>query len=272
MLFARKKTPVFILGCQRSGTTICQEVFRRSRDTWVFSEGNRLAMTDGWRLRPLSDIDELIDRSRKRILIFKPLNDSQRVGEFIDYFPGSRTLWVFRDVLDTVQSAVRKWGPAQRNMMTYIGDALRASDSPEAALDRMGEWPSCAVYAEKLSPATYDRIVDWTAQPISDATGAAILWYARNSLFFDQGLEGHARAMPVRYENLVTDPTNQIARICEFIGVRYSRKLSQEVYSSSVGKGSQYEIDKAVLDACQELQLQFERAESLSNRAEPIVA
>jgi hypothetical protein len=272
MIFARKKTPVFILGCQRSGTTICQEVFRRSRDTWVFNEGNQLAMTEGWRLRPLSDIDELIARSRKRVLIFKPLNDSQRAEEFLEHYPDSRTLWIFRDVLDTVQSAVRKWGPAQRRMMTYIGDALRHSDSLDAALARMNDWPSCAVYAERLSPATCDRIVRWTAQPISDAMGAAILWYARNSLFFDQGLEADPRAMPVRYESVVTDPENEIARMCDFIGLRYSRKLSQGVYSSSVGKGSQYEVDTTVLDACHELALAFERAEMMRRHAEPSVA
>ena len=88
MIFTQRKVPAFILGCQRSGTTICQNVFSGSKKVAVFREGSKEAMTEGWRLRPYDEIQALIDRQKARVILFKPINDSQAALEILDQFDG----------------------------------------------------------------------------------------------------------------------------------------------------------------------------------------
>ena len=85
MIFSTQKLPAFILGCQRSGTTICQNVFAGSSNVAVFREGSKEAMTEGWRLRPYDEIQALIDRLKATVILFKPINDSQAALELLDH-------------------------------------------------------------------------------------------------------------------------------------------------------------------------------------------
>lgn len=262
MIFTKKKTPVFILGCQRSGTTICQNVFLASKRFAVFREGNKAAMTDDWRLRPTAEIRALIDKSKAKFLIFKPINDSQFGDAFLRDFEHARIVWIYRSVDDTANSAVAKWGAAQRDMVCWIAACIRETSNMEEALSRMSVRKNYSIYAERMTPDVRDNLLAWTEKPVSEHTGAAILWYLRNHIFLDLGFEDNARVLPVCYERFVRKPATEIARICSFIGAPYSEKLAEGVRTSSIGKHDSPVIATSVRKACEVLAEEFDKAEA----------
>ena len=254
-----KKQIVFILGCQRSGTTVCQNVFRDSAKFNVYGEGSRLAMTPEWRLRSNADIDRLIRGSRRKFLLFKPLNDSQLARDFLRQYVGLKIIWLYRTMPDTANSAVRKWGAAQRDMVVWLGDILAAGHSTETRQARMASWPSTAIYAERLSEESREKLVDWTRGPVSDHDGAAIMWYLRNRLYFEQELDRNADTFLTSYEALVQAPAQTMRKLCEFIGAQYTDELVQDIHALSVGRSSPLDVAHHIRESCDELTLQFEQ-------------
>ena len=255
-----KKQIVFILGCQRSGTTVCQNAFRDSTKFHVYGEGSRLAMTPEWRLRSYSDIDRLMRSSRRKFLLFKPLNDSQLARDFLRQYAGLKIIWLCRSMPDTVNSAVRKWGAAQRDMVVWLGDILAAGYSTETRQEKMASWPSSAIYAERLSDDSREKLVRWTRGPVSDHDGAAIMWYLRNQLYFEQELDRNADTLLISYEALVQEPAQTMRKLCEFIGATYNDELVRDIHASSVGRSSSPSVAHHIQESCDELALQFKQA------------
>jgi hypothetical protein len=255
------KIPVFIVGCQRSGTTICQNIFLESRQVQVFKESNKQAMTDDYRLRPDEEIRSLITQSRHRVLLFKPLNDSQLADRVLERFEHARLIWIYRGFADTVNSAVAKWSSTQKDMMQSIGDALLETGSLQGALDRfdrLDDKPNCGIYAERMAVETVAKLIEWTRVAMTDHTGAAILWYIRNRIFFDLRLDRDPRAMLVRYEDLVRSPEAQIERMCRFMEMKYSSRLTKKVLGSSINEASVPDLPATVLYACEGLTRQLD--------------
>jgi hypothetical protein len=236
MILHKKTTPVFILGCQRSGTTMFQRMFARSRHVEKYDEGNRRAMTEKWRLRDDAVINELISNSGKKVALFKPLNDSQWADRFLETFPGLKLIWMFRDPFDTVNSAVAKWGGGQLNMVAWIANAIRETGSLQAAMPLLETRPGYAIYAERMSQGACDKLLQWTDRPLTEHAGAAVLWYLRNRIYFDLGLDNEDRTMAMGYEALVRSKEKHIREICAFIGIRYSSKYAGDIRMSSVNK------------------------------------
>ncbi len=252
-LLAGRKVPVFILGCQRSGTTICQNVFLEARGFGVFREGSRKAMTENWRLRPKRDIDRLIKQTRRSILLFKPINDSQWADYLLGDFENARIIWIYRSVFDTANSAVAKWQGSQRDMVKWIGDAFSDLPSHDEAMRRIEEKPNYGIYAERLPEDAIEQLVRWTRAPLSEHTGAAILWYLRNRIVKDLGLMQDPRVLLVNYEEFVQGPVPQLERMCHFMGAKFEPELADGVFSSSIGKADLPDIDPDVRAACIEL-------------------
>jgi hypothetical protein len=261
LFFAKPKTPVFILGCQRSGTTICQNVFSEAKQFSVFREGNKQAMTDGWRLRPNADIEDLIERQKARLVIFKPINDSQSAIQMLARFDNSRIIWIYRNFNDTANSAVTRWGPAQRDMIVWIGEALGKYGSVEKAMPAIARKPGFAVYAENMSHETCDLLTRWTRSSITEHTGAAIMWYLRNQLFFEQRLGSSERSLLVSYEKFVQQPAEQLRRMGQFLNTRHLRNRAGDVFSTSIGKDKSPDISPGVLHACRALLGRLDLAE-----------
>lgn len=218
-------------------------------------------MTEGWRLRSYDEIQALIDRQKAKVILFKPINDSQAALEILDEFANSRVIWIYRHFHDTANSAVVHWGASQRDMVVWIGENLAKHGSLERAMPAILRKPSFAVYAEKISPESAALLAEWTRAPISEHTGAAIMWYLRNQLFFEQSLHTNPRSLIVRYEKFVQQPDEELRRICKFLSIRHSKKRSGSVVSSSVGRYDPPEIPAEILEACSELLDRLNRAE-----------
>ena len=71
--------PVFVVGCQRSGTNMFLKVIDKPNSTWTYNEGTNAAFLN-YRTRSLETLDALIHKTRARHIVFKPLCDSQWTG------------------------------------------------------------------------------------------------------------------------------------------------------------------------------------------------
>jgi hypothetical protein len=83
---------------------------------------------------------------------------------------------------------------------------------------------------------------------------AALFWYCRNSLFFDQQLQDHPRVKLCLYDDLVTHPDITMKSTYQFIGRRYpGKRLVSEVHPYSVSKGKYIKLTNGISKVCENL-------------------
>jgi hypothetical protein len=233
----------FVFGTQRSGTTMLLEVLDRSRDSEVYHEYHSAAM-DEFRLRPPSVIDGLVARSAARVIVLKPITESHRADWLLNRFPYARAIWVFRHYQDVANSAMAKW-PGNN---TEFVDRVR-----EGNLQAM-DWRGERVSEEVL--ATVRHLAE---QPLSQAEGAVLFWYARNALYFEMDLASDPRVMLVKYDELVSHPA-RFAEIFRHVGIPFDPRSIEEVHASSVGRRPFGPIREDVREVCDAMMRRLETA------------
>jgi len=83
--FSPNAVPVFIVGVQRSGTTMLGECLEMNPEIRHHPEHDDRAFHD-FILRDEDTIDELVRRCPHKLVVFKPLTDSHRVHDLITRF------------------------------------------------------------------------------------------------------------------------------------------------------------------------------------------
>lgn len=231
---SRDTRPVFILGVQRSGTTLLLDCLDRSREVSVMGESSK-AMVD-FRIREDEAIKAFIASSRYKVIVFKPLTDSDRVLQFLDFTPTSLVIWAYRRVEDRANSAVAKFGS---HNLEILRD-LKAGKG----FDR---WQARGLTQENL-----ELIKSFDYTDMSPHTAAAIFWWIRNDLFFVNELQGLDTVLPVAYEDLVSFPHRTMPGICRFIGCTFREQMVRDVHAKSV-KRDQSRIDGRAQRMCSEM-------------------
>lgn len=113
--------PVYVVGLQRSGTNMLLRGLDEAPEVEVHNENDR-RLFHRFRMRPDTVLLDVIARSRHRIVLVKPLCDSQRVDELLALptaTPG-RAVWVVRDVDDRARSEVSKFGDSNLQALQRI--------------------------------------------------------------------------------------------------------------------------------------------------------
>jgi hypothetical protein len=210
---------VFVLGTQRSGTTMLLDVLDRSRDTEVHHEYDSAAM-DAFRLRPPAVIDRLAERSAARVVVLKPITESHRADWLLNRFPDTRAIWVFRSYQDVANSAIAKW-PGEN---TEFVDRVREGNLQ--ALDWRGE---------RVSEETLVTVRGLAQRSLGEPEGAALFWYARNALYFELDLVNDPRVLLVRYDALVAEP-EEFPSMFQFLGLPFDRRFVDSVSRTSIGR------------------------------------
>ena len=236
----KPKSLIFIIGCQRSGTTMLNEIFEGDMAIRTYSEFSSLSSTHTPRLRlnPYPMVKAQIDKNHPKTVICKPLVESQNIDKLLDYFPNSKAIWAFRHYQDVAASNLKKFG--KNNGI----DDLR----PIYEDDHMN-WR-----AERISDSTREIVKKYFSEDMSPQDAAALFWYVRNVLFFERSLDSNERVFLCKYKNLVTEPNETMKKIYEFMDTRYPEKeLVNDVHSSSVGKGRHFELSPEINQICEEL-------------------
>jgi hypothetical protein len=200
--------PVYLVGLQRSGTNMVVRSLEASAEFEVHNENDARAF-DRFLLRPEPVIRSLVETSPHRFVLFKPLCDSHRVDALLDGLgtaSAGRAIWVFRSVDGRTRSALAKFGDHSLHVLREIAEGRGD-----------GLWQ-----AQRMSAGSLALIRDRDLGTTSPETAAALLWYARNLIYFEAGLDARDDVMPVSYDAFVRAPDDHLRAMRTFLGSQSS--------------------------------------------------
>jgi len=240
------RTHVFVAGMQRSGTNLLMETLEWSPYTDVYHETDARAF-DNYEMRDPSVIHGLAQRSPAPFFVIKALCELDRLRELLDDFAPAKVVWIVRHYHDSTNSAVRSFG-------NFVPQLLRLSKNKDA----------CTWRGRGMSDATQDLIREIARPDMGELSAAAVTWYYRNTLFFDQGLHLDPRVALLLYEDLARDPTGRICALCDFLHIPGAGPwMTRFVHSRSVRKTQAPTLLPAVEAACSGLMERFRALPSL---------
>lgn len=210
-------TPVFVVGAQRSGTSIFIYALDRSLHTRTFLEQSP-QIQDHWRIRPHEAIREVVRAQHAPRVVMKPLWDSHRTDELLASFQGARAIWLYRWYPDVARSAVKLFGAWQRDLLLAV-----------ARQDR----ETAGWVMERLSPEDHDLVAELVGQGLDEEAGAALFWYLRNQFFFSLELDQDPRVLLLRYGDLVCQPEQVLRRVCEFLEIPFEPCITEDLEAGS---------------------------------------
>ena len=234
---ANKKI-LLVAGCQRSGTSMMYKTFERDPVAAVYDEVDVISNKDrveGLRLNELDTVLANFVKNPATLVVAKPLVESQRIAALLDNIPNSKCIWMYRHYSDVASSNLKRFG--DNNGVTDIEPIFRNDQS---------NWR-----CEGLSDEVRNLITSFKSRGLLEGDAAALFWYARNSLYFQQSLENDDRVYLCQYEHLVKKPQIVIKDIYRFIGVPYpSDKVLFGISPRSIGKGSDILLSDDIRELC----------------------
>ncbi len=230
---------IFVAGMQRSGTNLLMRVLDASNVTRVYHETDPRAF-ENYEMRDLAVIKQLAARCPAPVFVIKALCELDRIKLLMDTFAPAKTVWVVRDWRDSTSSAIRSFGNfvPQWHRLAH-GDA--------------GDWRG-----RGMSPATRELLAALYHPDASEAEGAAIMWFYRNVLFFEQQLAADPRVRVLFYEELVQSTHREVEAAYEFLGISaFNAAIAGPIYARSVKHRTPSDISPAVVALCDDLLARF---------------
>jgi len=195
------KRAAFVMGCQRSGTSMLIETLAVAPEIITYGEGTNLALRN-YRLRDANRVAQVIHAGPAPLSAMKPICDAQLTDVLLDQHHGSKAIWIYRDHRDVVRSALAKWGDDQLELVRNL---------------QQGRYVELGWRGERIAPTTLAAVQ--ATEVRTPADGAGLVWWMRNRLPFDLGLVDDPRVLLVSYEQLVSEPAAQLDRVFGFLGV-----------------------------------------------------
>lgn len=230
---------IFILGCQRSGSSMLLHAFARDASAKVLGEFSVLNTKDtshGIRLNPLEEVEKQLSRFSHPIIAIKPLVESQNVLEILDHIRDSKVIWLFRNYNDVASSNLKKWGI--QNGFNNLEPIVRQEKN---------NWRS-----EKISEATIRIVREFCNKKLSPHDAAALFWWVRNRIFFERNLEQNQKVLCCSYESLVGDPSNKMRSIYDFVGASYpGDHVIKKINANSVGISETFVENQEIQELCE---------------------
>ena len=231
-----EKQPVFVVGCNRSGTNMIIDAIGNSPHGWDYPESVFSTAFSGYYLREDWIIKQLIRRNPAPIVGFGSILDSQSVDSLLERFEGAKAIWIYRRYEDVANSCARmQWGSELKKYARWVS---------------RGELEKLGARGTGISDDTVRLFGKLYHDGLTDEDAACLYWYLRNHLFFDLELYNDPRVLLVQYEDTVLNKEKRFRRIFDFLGFPYHPAVIKDVYASSVGKNSRPEIDPAIREVC----------------------
>lgn len=232
---------VFIVGCQRSGTTMLNDVFKHDLRSKVYGEVSELTNADPirqLRLNPWDDVLSTIAKSPAPISVVKPLVESQNTSELLSFFPNSCAVWMVRHYRPVAASCVSKWGAA--NSIRDLRDVVFSDSS---------NWRS-----QNLSQQTKDTVAAHFREDMDGHDAAALFWYTRNIHWVEAGYGEDDRVLLCHYDDLVSNGPETLRKIYALAGQPYpGDRIGFRMHDKSTGSKREVELSQPVEDLCAEL-------------------
>lgn len=235
------KKLVFVMGCQRSGTSMLMNIFYKDINIKTYKESESLFYGSGkrfLRLKETIEVEKKLKGDNVDVIVAKPLLDSQLVVELLNKYKDSRCIWIYRDYKDVAASNLKQFGDNNGHKdLAYIV----ANDKED--------WR-----AEKVSAESLKVISELYNSSSSNLDSAALFWYVRNRIFFDNNLQHDSRVKLCKYEDLVSRPENVISDLYDFMGMEgFDKNVVSGVHRKSVSKGSSCSLNHEVDSLCKKL-------------------
>lgn len=234
------KKIVFVMGCQRSGTSLMMRLFHLDVSTRVYGEFSELSDQDINRIRlnPIETVRDGIYSNRASNIILKPLVESQNALTLLDNFEGSKVLWMYRHYKDVGSSNIKNWG---------LENGIK--DLRPIVADEQDNWRS-----EHVSQETRELVLKYFSEDMDSYDAVCLIWYSRNILFFDQTLDQNEKVIMCKYDDFVGHPTEMMRYLYKALSLPYPGDgITKQVHQASIGKGSQVQISDEIETLCQNL-------------------
>ena len=243
---ATHKSPILIAGLQRSGTTMLSNIFHLHSDTEMFDEARASKTFADFRIRSLEVVKQVISESHYRFPCFKVIADSHILPSIMRALPDAKVVWMYRDAAANASSRLKKFPHATA--------AIRAVCEGKPG----GGW-----FAEGVSPAVLRTLQALDRSRFSEFDYACLVWWVRNQLFFDLGLDREARVRLLRYETLVVDPAWTMRGLYEWLDMPWSASSMRFVHARSLHSPNQPPLDPQLAPLCGNL---LQRLDDLHDR------
>jgi hypothetical protein len=99
--------------------------------------------------------------------------------------------------------------------------------------------------ARRLRDLDYSRFADFDY--------ACLVWWVRNQLYFEMGLDSDPRVRLLRYETLVSQPEPTMRALFDWTGMGWSQASMRFVHARSMKKANLPRLDPQVDALCTEL-------------------
>jgi hypothetical protein len=235
------KTILMIMGCQRSGTTLVQDIFQRDMQTKVYGEFSRISDQDREfhiRLNPLDSLRKTFQAARAGLIVLKPIVESQNAQKLLDAFENAKIVWLYRDFRDAAVS----------NINTFGRDA-GAYDLQCIIDNRDGDWRS-----EGLSEQLRATVAEIFSPDMDPHDAAALFWFVRNSWLFELNLATNERVTLLSYERLVAEPAAEMKKLYAFLGHKFpGEHIFPPIHQNSTAQGASLKLSSNIERLCSDL-------------------
>jgi hypothetical protein len=200
---------VLIFGCQRSGTTMLQQTFLdRSWRVLILEEHDRRLVGPGsgpeettW--QEYSTVLGRIRRLPFEVVAAKPLVESASATELMDAAGTVKAVWMLRHYPEVARSNVNRFG----------------MDNPYRDLEPIRSRDALDWRYRGATEETYQTVTDLLSRRLTPFDAAALFWWTRNQLYFDQRLWKDDRVRILRYERACNQPDEVIRSLSDHIGL-----------------------------------------------------
>lgn len=244
---------VFLMGCQRSGTSMTSNIFNKDKNIRVYNEMKSSLNSEDRvtkiRLNSHKALKNTFANSNFPVVLAKPLVESQNALNYLENFETLKVIWLYRHYRDVAASNIKHFG----------------IDNGKANLKPIYNRAKSNWRSENLSEEIVDFVHSFELDSLGSYDAAALFWWVRNKLFFDQNLQDQSKVLLCKYEDLVNSPLKSFQHLYNFIGITFTHPESTHIINAkAVGRGQEIKLNPTIQKACDKLYAKIESCNQFS--------
>jgi hypothetical protein len=196
---------VLIFGCQRSGTTMLQQTFLdRSWRILILEEHDRRLVGPEPGETTWQEYSTVLGRIRRlpfEVVAAKPLVESASAATLMDAAGPVKAIWMLRHYPEVARSNVNRFG----------------ADNPFRDLQPIRSRDIRDWRYKGTTEETLETVATLSNRKLTPLDAAALFWWTRNQLYFDQRLWADNRIRVLRYDRACNQPAEVIRSLSDYI-------------------------------------------------------
>jgi len=229
---------IFILGCQRSGTTIIQQLVSMSPLVKYHGEGELPYFYDAdgeksFRFKSTNDIEQYTDDEAYDFIALKPLYESHNIEQLLSDHEGSKAIWVFRNYNDVIKSHLNYYN---FDAIDYIRPVFNL---------KIKSWIN-----EYVPQNVSELLKQLSIDELSDADAYALFWLLRSSIYLNISESHKNKVLLINYEDLISMPEQQTSRLFNFLDIAKKSFFYKIIRSGIVKNSYNFKINPIIKIEC----------------------